>query len=49
MANADSIDHVPISEDTREVVRARRTRGALIAGAVGFGLMGAGVSRSATG
>ncbi|ARJ06953.1 hypothetical protein GCM10010988_22920 [Cnuibacter physcomitrellae] len=42
MADTDSIDHAPISEDAREAVRAKRTRGALIAGAVGFGLMGAG-------
>lgn len=42
MTGTDSLDHAPILGDDRESVRAKRTRGALIAGAVGFGLMGSG-------
>lgn len=42
MTDTESLDHAHILGDDREVVRAKRTRGAIIAGAVGFGLMGSG-------
>ncbi|WP_378144050.1 hypothetical protein ACFJGV_11390 [Cnuibacter sp. UC19_7] len=42
MTDTDSLDHAPILGDDGAAARAKPTRGALVAGAVGFGLMGTG-------